>query len=102
MKVFSYLILIAFGLLLIIGVSELPNRGNPHNPINRDESLAGTPGSAAHYIRNAYKETATPNMVTAILADYRGYDTLGETIVIFCAGIAAFLILRKTKNGTKV
>lgn len=102
MKLFSYLTLIAFGILLIYGVSELPSRGNPDNPINRDESIAGTPGAAAHYIRNAFQETATPNMVTAILADYRGYDTLGETTVIFCAGIVVFLILRKPKHGTKI
>jgi multicomponent Na+:H+ antiporter subunit B len=33
--------------------------------------------------------------VTAVLADYRGYDTLGETIVIFTAGLACILILMK-------
>ena len=102
MKFFSYITLITFGLLLIYAASELPSRGHPDNPINSDTSLAGTPGASAHYIRNAYNETATPNMVTAILADYRGYDTLGETTVIFCAGIVVFLILRKQKDGTKI
>ncbi len=102
MKLISYIILITFGILLIIAAGELPSRGHPENPINRDTSIAGTPGAAAHYIRNAEKETATPNMVTAILADYRGYDTLGETTVIFCAGIVVFLILRKQKDGTKI
>lgn len=34
-----------------------------------------------------------PNFVTAVLADYRGYDTLGETTVIFTAGLACLLIL---------
>jgi multicomponent Na+:H+ antiporter subunit B len=37
-----------------------------------------------------------PNVVTAVLASYRGYDTLGETAVIFTAGIAVLLILRKS------
>ena len=45
------------------------------------------------------EETATPNAVTSILADYRGYDTLGETSVIFTAGISCILILRRRKQG---
>ena len=35
-----------------------------------------------------------PNIVTAVLASYRGYDTLGETVVIFTAGIGVLLLLR--------
>ena len=38
-------------------------------------------------------QTRTPNIVTAVLADYRGYDTLGETAVILTAGLAVMLIL---------
>jgi len=47
------------------------------------------------------EETATPNMVTSVLADYRGYDTLGETTVIFTAGISCILLLRRRKNKGK-
>jgi multicomponent Na+:H+ antiporter subunit B len=39
------------------------------------------------------EDTETPNIVTSVLADYRGYDTLGETIVIFTAGLACLLVL---------
>jgi multicomponent Na+:H+ antiporter subunit B len=46
-------------------------------------------------------DTATPNMVTSILADYRGYDTLGETTVIFTAGMSCILILRRRKKKPK-
>jgi multicomponent Na+:H+ antiporter subunit B len=45
------------------------------------------------YVERSYPDTATPNMVTAVLADYRGYDTLGETVVILTAGLAVALIL---------
>jgi len=45
------------------------------------------------------EETATPNMVTSVLADYRGYDTLGETTVIFSAGMACILMLRRRRNN---
>ncbi|MCP4369674.1 MAG: sodium:proton antiporter, partial [Deltaproteobacteria bacterium] len=40
----------------------------------------------------------TPNIVTAVLADYRGYDTLGETTVIFSAGMACILLLRRRRK----
>ena len=41
------------------------------------------------------EEIGVPNMVTAGLADYRGYDTLGETTVIFTAGVSVILLLRR-------
>ena len=47
------------------------------------------------YIEEGEHETEVPNMVTYILADYRGYDTLGETTVIFTAGISVILLLRR-------
>jgi multicomponent Na+:H+ antiporter subunit B len=45
------------------------------------------------YIEDGKKETGASNIVTAVLADYRGYDTLGETVVIFCAGLGCLLIV---------
>jgi len=47
------------------------------------------------WIEKGLKETAVPNMVTYGLADYRGYDTLGEVTVIFTAGISVILLLRR-------
>ena len=47
------------------------------------------------YMEEGEHETEVPNMVTYILADYRGYDTLGETTVIFTAGISVILLLRR-------
>jgi multicomponent Na+:H+ antiporter subunit B len=44
------------------------------------------------------EETEVPNLVTAVLADYRGYDTLGETVVIFSAGMAVILLLRRREE----
>jgi len=49
---------------------------------------------APYYLERAVVETNVPNIVTAILADYRGFDTLGETIVIFTAGIGVLLLLK--------
>ena len=48
------------------------------------------------FVEEGKHETEVPNMVTYILADYRSYDTLGETTVIFTAGVAVLLLLRRT------
>ena len=83
---------------MFYGMSTLPDRADPNAPANLEESSAGTPGTQDYYIRHAYEDAHTPNMVTVILADYRSYDTLGETTVIFAAGLACFLILRRRRS----
>ena len=65
----------------------LPDRGDPNAPANTHVS--------PYYIEHTMEETDTPNIVTSVLADYRGYDTLGETTVILTAGLACVLILMK-------
>ncbi|MBN8828650.1 MAG: DUF4040 domain-containing protein [Sphingobacteriia bacterium] len=50
-----------------------------------------------HYINNTYQEIGIPSFVTAILSSYRGFDTLGETMVIFVAGLIVGMILKKDK-----
>lgn len=87
MKVFAFLVALLTGGLLIYGIKDMPQWGDPHSPA----SLHVTP----RYIEKTIEETATPDMVTSVLADYRGYDTLGETTVIFTAGIACLLLLRR-------
>ncbi len=84
-----------FAALLLCVVTELPPRGDLNAPAQRIVNPAGTPVAGAYYIQNAYKDAKTPNMVTVILADYRGFDTLGETLVVFAGGIACFFILRR-------
>ena len=98
MKFVNYLILVVFGGLLIYGATGLPNRGDADALLNQATSPADSPGAAYYYIRNAKKDAHTDNMVTVILADYRGYDTLGEETVIFTAGLICFLLLRKRKE----
>ncbi|MFP4349390.1 MAG: hydrogen gas-evolving membrane-bound hydrogenase subunit E [Desulfococcaceae bacterium] len=86
MRIIGLLIVIAFGSLLRYGVFFFPEWGDPASP----PSLHVSP----HYIEEAIAETAVPNLVTAVLADYRGYDTMFETTVIFAAGLACFMLLR--------
>ena len=81
---------ISTGALLMYGVFGLPDFGDPAAPIHRNV--------VPRYMQN---ETDVPNVVTAVLASFRGYDTLGETTVVFTAGagIIALLRRRKKENG---
>ena len=71
--------------VLFYAAKDLPPVGDVHSPASTHVS--------PRYIEHSYTETGAPNFVTAVLADYRGYDTLGETTVIFTAGLACVLIL---------
>jgi multicomponent Na+:H+ antiporter subunit B len=72
----------------ILGVSRgLPPWGDPGSPAARHVS--------PDYIIRSLDDTSTPNVVTAVLADYRGYDTLIETAVIFTAGLGGWFLLRR-------
>ena len=87
---FSALIMALFLTLMLYATSGLSERGDPQAPANVHVSPT--------YIEDSMEDTHTPNIVTAVLADYRGYDTLGETVVIFTAGLACALILMKRKS----
>ncbi len=95
MRRLNYVLLLLFASLMLYASAGLPNRADPDAPSNRDESVAGTPNAAGYYIRHAYRDAHTPNIVTVVLADYRSFDTLGEEVVIFVAGMICYLILRR-------
>jgi len=100
LKIINVSILVVFCGLMFYAAAGLPNRGDPNAPLNREKSAAGSPEAAYYYIQNAKKDAHTDNMVTVILADYRGYDTLGEETVIYTAGLICFLLLRRrSKEG---
>lgn len=101
LKIVNYSLLLIFLALLIYASLGLSLRGDLNSWVNREESAAHSPNAATYYIRHAYHDTHSPNMVTAILADYRGYDTLGEETVILTAGIICFLLLRRERRKTK-
>jgi len=88
-------------LLLIIIMAGMYFYAAVGLPLIGDANSAPNTHVAPRYIEKSYEETASPNMVTAVLADYRGYDTLGETTVIFIAGLATFLILSTAPSKKK-
>jgi len=87
LKLLGMMIAMIVGSLLIYATEDMPDWGDPGSPASTHVS--------PRYIEKSQEETATPNMVTAVLADYRGYDTLGETAVIFAAGVCCVLLLRR-------
>ena len=95
MRLRNALVLAGLAAVLLYAVGHLPDRGDPAAPAHWRTSPAGTPGAGTYYLEHALEDAATPNVVTAVLADYRGLDTLGETFVVFTGGIACLLILRR-------
>ena len=75
------------GALLVYGAFGLPTFGDPDAPIHQNV--------VPRYMQN---ETEVPNVVTAVLASFRGYDTLGETTVVFTAGAGLIALLRRRKT----
>lgn len=75
------------GFLLLYGAKDLPEFGDPASPASTHVSPV--------YLENSLLDTLTPNVVTSVLMDYRSFDTLIETAVIFTAGIACALLLRR-------
>lgn len=97
-KVSATLAVVVTGAVLLNGVADFPGFGDPASPANAGVE-GGAPSASLHYINESYRETKVPNLVTSVLADYRGYDTMFETVVIFAAGLAIFVILRNLRGG---
>lgn len=89
MRLYALITTIIVGALLVYGTVDMPDFGDSTSPASSHVSPL--------YIQEAYQKTATPNIVTAVLADYRGYDTLGETTVIFTAGVVCMMLLRRRR-----
>jgi multicomponent Na+:H+ antiporter subunit B len=84
-KLLPLLAVVLTGAALIYGTLDMPRYGDPSAPIHHHV--------APRYIEHTDDEIGVPNMVTAVLASYRGYDTWGETTVIFTACVGVLLLL---------
>ena len=73
------------GGLLIYGTLDMPYFGSSQAPVHLHV--------APRYINDSMQETGLPNIVTSVLASYRGFDTLGEVVVIFTAGMGVLVLL---------
>lgn len=81
------------GAALLYGTTDMPQVGDAGSPANTH------PQVAEHYIGKSHDEVGPANIVTSVLGDYRGYDTMGETVVIFTAALCVLLLLRQSGTG---
>lgn len=86
-RVIALFLILAVGFVLVLAIAELPPYGGLGNPVHNYV--------AEKYIEGSLEDTGVLNMVTAIIVDYRAYDTLIETTVLFTAIIAVLITLKK-------
>jgi len=92
-KIIGVLAALLTGLVLVIAEKDFPHFADQFSPA----SLHVSP----YYITQTLHDTNVPNIVTSVLADYRGFDTMFETAVIFTAGLAVIAILRRYKQDDR-
>jgi multicomponent Na+:H+ antiporter subunit B len=80
------LLVIGTGAVLVYGSLDLPHYGDPNAP-------AQTHPMTTRFLEDSVHEVGPPNIVTSVLASYRGYDTFGETTVVFTASVGVLLLL---------
>ena len=78
-------VVVAAGAAMVYATIDMPAFGDPNAPANSSIGQM--------YVDRTASEIPMPNIVTAVLASYRGYDTMGEVMVIFTAGVAVMLLL---------
>lgn len=89
-KVIPLFVVLTTGAALIYATQDMPALGDPAAPANLHV--------APRYIKQSGTEVGPPNIVTSVLASYRGFDTLGEVSVVFTAGIGVLLLLGSRKR----
>ena len=80
------------GFLVVTLVGILPEMyeiGDPDAPVWSNAEVT------QYYLENTYEETGVQNAVTAVLAAYRGFDTFGEAVVVFAAGVSVLIVLKR-------
>ena len=89
-NIFSVIFCLCLLFILLMGVSYLPQYGHMENPVNNEVS--------ARYIEKGLQETGAVNIVTGMILDYRAFDTLGESHVLFIATCTVLILLRVDKK----
>ena len=84
-------VVILTGAAMLYAVGDMPAFGDVNSPANTHVGM--------DFMRKTAEEIKIPNVVTAVLASYRGYDTFGEIVVIFSAGLGVLLLLGLNGNA---
>ena len=85
-----FVMVVVTGAVLIYGTLDMPRYGDPRAPIHQHV--------APRYIEESGREVGVPNIVTSVLASYRGYDTLGEVTVIFTATAGVLALIGRSQR----
>lgn len=85
------IVVVVAGLAMFYAIGDMPAFGDANSPANS--------GPGMDYVDRTTEEIHIPNVVTAVLASYRGYDTFGEAVVIFAAGLGVLLLLGLNGNA---
>ena len=85
-----FVMVVVTGAVLIYGTLDMPGYGDPGAPAHRHV--------APRYIEESGREVGVPNIVTSVLASYRGYDTLGEVAVIFTATVGVLALIGRSQR----
>lgn len=86
------IVVVVTGAALVYGTLDIPAFGDAKAPAQTHV--------APEYLQRSIPETGIPNVVTSVLASYRGFDTLGEVVVVFTAGIAVLLLIGGRRQQT--
>lgn len=89
-QILPFLVVGATFALLIFGTLDMPLFGDPNAPIHGHV--------APRYLEQSGSEIGIPNVVTSVLASYRGYDTLGEVTVIFTAALGVMMLIGRGRQ----
>ena len=92
-EVVPFVVVVLTGAALVYGTFDMPRFGDPEAPIHTR--------MAKRFVERSGEEIGVPNIVTSVLASYRGYDTFGETTVIFTAAIGVLLLLASPRRGPR-
>jgi multicomponent Na+:H+ antiporter subunit B len=82
---FPIFIVLFTGGILVYGTLDMPPYGDPGNPVHQHVE--------PYYLNESEHDIGIPNVVTSVLASYRGYDTMGETTVVFTAAVGVMILL---------
>lgn len=92
-KIGPMVVVVLAGIAMFYALGDMPVYGDINSPANAHVGQ--------YYLENTYEDMHIPNVVTAVLASYRGFDTFGEAVVIFAAGLGVLLLLGLNGNAGK-
>lgn len=89
----------AAALVVVVAAGAALFYALPDLPVYGDAASAANTYVGALYLERSPYDIAIPNVVTSVLASYRGFDTLGEVFVVFTAGVGVALLLGIGEKG---